>query len=176
MERGIVLFRENIGENLRLLRKKRTDLSVAKIVDIINDNGYEISADTYYKWERGTRKPPCEAIPYIAQALGTSEAVIFHLHEGNGKNKYYNGKSLFEEIAHLPADIIEILSWLIERKDRECYSIFFLAGMYASMNKSDRNLISNLIIRLYEHAKEEEILEEECTAIDWGCRKNKKME
>lgn len=150
-----MLFRENIGENLRLLRKNRRGLSVAKIVDIINDNGYELSVDTYYKWERGTRKPPCEAIPYIAQALGTSEAVIFHLHEGDAGKKAYNSKTLFDEIAHLPSDIVEILNWIIEKNDGECYSIFFLAGMYASMNKSDRNLISNLIIRLYERAKEE---------------------
>ena len=54
---------------------------MAKVVDKINESGYEVSADTYYKWERGTRKPPCEAVPYIAQALGTTEGMIFHLHE-----------------------------------------------------------------------------------------------
>ena len=51
------MFRENIGENLREIRKKKGRLSVARIVDRINDYGYELSADTYYKWERGTRKP-----------------------------------------------------------------------------------------------------------------------
>lgn len=75
------MFRENVGENLREIRKSQKGLSVAKIVDKMNDNGYELSADTYYKWERGTRKPPCDAIPYIAQALGVSENKIFHLHE-----------------------------------------------------------------------------------------------
>ena len=75
------MFRENIGENLREIRKKKGRLSVARIVDRINDYGYELSADTYYKWERGTRKPPCDAIPYIAKALGVSENMIFHLHE-----------------------------------------------------------------------------------------------
>ena len=75
------MFRENVGENLREIRKKKGRLSVARIVDRINDYGYELSADTYYKWERGTRKPPCDAIPYIAKALGVSENMIFHLHE-----------------------------------------------------------------------------------------------
>ena len=70
------MFRENIGENLREIRKKKGRLSVARIVDRINDYGYELSADTYYKWERGTRKPPCDAIPYIAKALGVSEQDI----------------------------------------------------------------------------------------------------
>ena len=51
------VFRENIGENLREIRKKKGRLSVARVVDKINDYGYELSADTYYKWERGTRKP-----------------------------------------------------------------------------------------------------------------------
>ena len=50
------VFRENIGENLREIRKKKGRISVARIVDKINDYGYELSADTYYKWERGTRK------------------------------------------------------------------------------------------------------------------------
>lgn len=77
------MFQENIGENLRRIRKSHTGLRVAKVVDMINENGYELSVDTYYKWERGTRKPPCDAIPYIAEALGTSENIIFHLHEGN---------------------------------------------------------------------------------------------
>ena len=76
------MFRENIGENLRRIRKSHTGLSVAKVVDKINENGYELSVDTYYKWERGTRKPPCDAIPYIAEAFGISENIIFHLHEG----------------------------------------------------------------------------------------------
>ena len=80
------VFRENIGENLREIRKKKGRLSVARIVDKINDYGYELSADTYYKWERGTRKPPCDAIPYIAKALGVSENMIFHLHEEKEKN------------------------------------------------------------------------------------------
>ena len=75
------MFRENIGENLRRIRKSHTGLSVAKVVDKINENGYELSVDTYYKWERGTRKPPCDAIPYIAEAFGISENIIFHLHE-----------------------------------------------------------------------------------------------
>lgn len=75
------MFRENIGENLREIRKSNGRLSVARLVDRINDYGYELSADTYYKWERGTRKPPCDAIPYIARALGVSENLIFHLHE-----------------------------------------------------------------------------------------------
>lgn len=77
------MFRENIGENLRRIRKEIKGVSVARIVDIINENGYELSVDTYYKWERGTRKPPCDAIPYIAQALGISEHMIFHLHESS---------------------------------------------------------------------------------------------
>ena len=76
------MFRENIGENLREIRKSKGRLSVARVVDKINDYGYELSADTYYKWERGTRKPPCDAIPYIAKALDVSENMIFHLHEG----------------------------------------------------------------------------------------------
>lgn len=75
------MFHENIGENLRRIRKESKGWSVAKVVDIINENGYELSVDTYYKWERGTRKPPCDAIPYIAQAFGISEHTIFHLHE-----------------------------------------------------------------------------------------------
>lgn len=75
------MYRENIGENLRRIRHNRRGLSVAAVVDIINANGYEMSVDTYYKWERGTRKPPCEAIPYIAQALKTTEEMIFHFHE-----------------------------------------------------------------------------------------------
>lgn len=81
------MFRENIGENLREIRKKKGRISVARIVDKINDYGYELSADTYYKWERGTRKPPCDAIPYIAKALGVSENMIFHLHEEKEKNE-----------------------------------------------------------------------------------------
>ena len=76
------MFRENIGENLREIRKKKGRLSVARVVDKINDYGYDLSADTDYKWERGTRKPPCDAIPYIAKALDVSENMIFHLHEG----------------------------------------------------------------------------------------------
>ena len=47
------MFRENIGENLREIdiridTKKKGRLSVARIVDRINDYGYELSADTYY--------------------------------------------------------------------------------------------------------------------------------
>lgn len=75
------MFRENIGENLREIRKKDKTLSVVKIVDRMNEEGYGLSVDTYYKWERGTRKPPCDAIPFLAQALGVSESRLFHLHK-----------------------------------------------------------------------------------------------
>ena len=73
------MFRENIGENLREIRKQDKTLSVVKIVDKMNEDGYGLSVDTYYKWERGTRKPPCDAIPFLARALGVSESQLFHL-------------------------------------------------------------------------------------------------
>lgn len=113
------VFRENIGENLREIRKKKGKISVARIVDRMNDYGYELSADTYYKWERGTRKPPCDAIPYIAKALDVSETIIFHLHEQREKE--------------------------MDTAFPEC--------IYAAMEKKDRVLIANLMIRLKEGEK-----------------------
>lgn len=95
------MFRENIGENLRRIRHSRRGLSVAAVVDIINANGYEMSVDTYYKWERGTRKPPCEAIPYIAQALETTEEKIFHFHEPETESKTNCGNGSTEEMIEL---------------------------------------------------------------------------
>ena len=144
------MFRENIGENLRNLRKQYAGLSVAKVVDKINESGYEVSADTYYKWERGTRKPPCEAVPYIAQALGTTEGMIFHLHERQEELAFLEKKGMSEKSKRFPPEIADILQNVRGRIDVDVCFIFFLAGMGAALDNEDRSFVTTLLSHLYE--------------------------
>lgn len=111
------VFRENIGENLREIRKRSGRMSVAKVVDRINDYGYELSSDTYYKWERGTRKPPCDAIPYIARALGVSENLLFHLHEENEESASLFPERIYASMGKKDQALIKDL--ILRLKERE---------------------------------------------------------
>ena len=119
------VFRENIGENLRRIRKENKGMRVSEVVDIINENGYELSVDTYYKWERGTRKPPCDAIPYIAQALGISEHIIFHLHEeACMENDMEYLEELFISMEEKDQDLIEHLILRLYENRKSSLKIF----------------------------------------------------
>lgn len=119
------VFRENIGENLRRIRKENKGMRVSEVVDIINENGYELSVDTYYKWERGTRKPPCDAIPYIAQALGISEHIIFHLHEEDCmENDMEYLEELFISMEEKDQDLIEHLILRLYENRKSSLKIF----------------------------------------------------
>lgn len=59
------------AERLRTLREK-AKLTTDQTAEAISKAGFTVATRTYYGWEGGTRQPPLDAFPAIANALGQS--------------------------------------------------------------------------------------------------------
>lgn len=53
---------------LRELREKKK-LTIEDVVSTVQKSGYDLTAKTLYNWESGTRQPPVDAYPALANAL-----------------------------------------------------------------------------------------------------------
>jgi DNA-binding XRE family transcriptional regulator len=66
-----------VAKRLKKLREQ-VDMDTEKAAEAITRAGYEVSAGTVYRWERGDTQPHVEAIPAIAKAyrLSSSRLVL----------------------------------------------------------------------------------------------------
>ena len=58
-----------LANQMRVIRQK-SGKSLYQIVERMAKYGWPVSVAAYRHWENGTRKPPIDALPYIAKALG----------------------------------------------------------------------------------------------------------
>lgn len=144
---------ENIGENIRSLRNRQGKCSAVKVVDRINALGYEVSLDTYYKWERGVRQPPSDAIPFLAKVFGVSETTIFHLKETESRRTDAFDLFIKEESQNLSKEAKQLFIWLIAKWSGTIEKVLLFFGMYTGLDKKDQEIVKTLLKRFYDEKR-----------------------
>ena len=104
---------DSIGYNMRDIRRnsRSSKYTVRYVVSEINrslPDRLRITEGLYYKWESEERMPTARHIPAIANALGVSEAALFHWQDRKKRLRDDNIEKLFEGILALGDDKIGI--------------------------------------------------------------------
>lgn len=157
-DRGVKcdMIRENIGENIRSLRKRQGKCSALKVVDQINALGYEVSLDTYYKWERGVRQPPSDVIPFLAKVFAVSETTIFHLQEAEKRHTDSFDLLVKEESQNLSAKTKQLLVWLLAKWSGNMEKMLIYIGMYTCLSGEDQKMMATILKRFYDEDDKQE--------------------
>ena len=163
---------DSIGYNMRDIRRnsRSSKYTVMYVVSEINRNLPErlkITEGLYYKWESEERMPTARHIPAIANALGVSEAALFHWQERKRRLKDDKIEKLLEGIMALGDDKISDVSWLANCWDGDLRALVEFDILYASMAEEDRRDVASLGIRLYDVCRKEGRLRKDVPTADF---------
>ncbi len=163
---------DSIGYNMRDIRRnsRSSKYTVRYVVSEINrslPDRLRITEGLYYKWESEERMPTARHIPAIANALGVSEAALFHWQDRKKRLRDDNIEKLFEGILALGDDKIADVSWLASGWGGDLRALVEFDILYASMSEEDRRDVASLGIRLYDVCRKEGRLEEDAPAADF---------
>lgn len=151
---------DSIGYNMRDIRRnsRSSKYTVRYVVSEINRNlpdRLKITEGLYYKWESEERMPTARHIPAIANALGVSEAALFHWQDRKKRLQDDKIEKLFDGILALGDDKIVDISWLVSGWGGDLRALVEFDILYASMSEEDRRDVASLGIRLYDVCRKE---------------------
>ena len=163
---------DSIGYNMRDIRRnsRSSKYTVRYVVSEINrslPDRLRITEGLYYKWESEERMPTARHIPAIANALGVSEAALFHWQDRKKRLRDVNIEKLFEGILALGDDKIADVSWLVSGWGGDLRALVEFDILYASMSEEDRRDVASLGIRMYDVCRKEGRLDGDAPAADF---------
>ena len=152
---------KELGRNIRKYRRI-ADLTQEQLAE-------ECDCSTSYigQIENARSKPSVEALVNIANALGVSEAALFHWQDRKKRLRDDKIEKLFEGILALGDDKIADVSWLASGWGGDLRALVEFDILYASMSEEDRRDVASLGIRLYDVCRKEGRLEGDAPAADF---------
>lgn len=146
-------YYNELGENLRNVRKTR-GMSLMKLSNRIAELfNVDISANLISMWERGERRVSVEHLNYLCKALDCTPNLICP-----GFNQKPSER-LIEELGALPKNEQEILEFAATRWEGNSHALIQFCGLYMSLPRRLREGIAFMGLSLHEKGRNEHVID-----------------